>query len=434
MIPRSINKRQPSSIVDEWDVANNGQATLPNGESNLNLSSNYESDSETDSESHNFSQEEYDNLRESVSNLCDNNFQQAVEKTYNLKYIYNGVNELNQNIDEYFLHLNENCKTPIVNICAYHVNNKHKYPFLEYFLFKPTKENGELFKFPTFDYSSNANVITKSISIMQILCLTYYKEAEYIYKGFTGDSDNLYLFFDCSSLNLDSYKMSRNNDLWLVTIDEIINQEKVCNFGIDNKVVDFFRNNINFLYLNDTDGNIIETPTVVYSDCSRKQLEFVSIFGVSTMNEEALMGKYYYFTDYQNAIKNSGWLNESNGCGGLIRCALFLGKMKVPLNQHGDDVDESNVTKDMLLKYDENSGEYKKIKMMMRVSDRDGFWTKDYDSIYLGKIYLDDGCVFEDYPLWVVKDYNQQVVLSSHIIDKKTLDREWNRESIYFIL
>jgi len=430
MIPRSINKRVPSSIVDEWDVANNGQAILPNGESN----STFESDSESDCESHIFSQEEYNSLMESVNNLCDSNFQQPIEKTHSLKYIYNGINELNQNIDDYFFYINEKGKTPIVNICAYHVNNDHRCPFLKYFLFKTTKENGEIFKFPNFECESVTNVITKSISIMQILCLTYYKEAEYIFKGFTGDSDNLYLFFDCSSLNLDSYKMSRNNDLWLVTIDEIINQEKVCNFCIDNKVVDFFRNNINFLYLNDTDGNIIETPTVVYSDFSRKQIDFVSIFGVSTMNEESLMGKYYYFTDYQNAIKKSGWLNESTGCGGIIRCVLFLGKMKVPLNKQYDNVDQSNVTKDMLLKYHENSAEYKKIKMMIRVSDRDGLWTKDYDSIYLGKIDLDDGNVFEDYPLWVVKDYNQQVVLSSHLIDKKTLDKEWSRDSNYFTL
>jgi hypothetical protein len=52
----------------------------------------------------------------------------------------------------------------------------------------------------------------------------------------------------------------------------------------------------------------------------------------------------------------------------------------------------------------------------------------------LGKIELDDGTTFNEYPLWVVKDYEQQVVLSTHIIDKKTLGNEWSSEMNYFIL
>jgi hypothetical protein len=47
---------------------------------------------------------------------------------------------------------------------------------------------------------------------------------------------------------------------------------------------------------------------------------------------------------------------------------------------------------------------------------------------------LDDGTIFNEHPLWVVKDYEQQVVLSTHIIDKKSLDSEWKRDSVYFVL
>ena len=146
------------------------------------------------------------------------------------------------------------------------------------------------------------------------------------------------------------------------------------------------------------------------------------------------MGNYYYFTDYQNAIKKSGWLNESEGCGCLIRCAVFLDKMKFVRNNPHDKVDESNLTKDILLNCDVNSVEYKNAKLLLRVSDRDGLWTKEYNSVYLGKMELDDGTIFNEHPLWVVKDYEQQVVLSTHIIDKKSLDSEWKRDSVYFVL
>ena len=426
MIPRSINKRNPSSIVDEWDI----EIGIPKLEA--------EEEADSDNAHEDFSQEEYDNLRESVNHLYDNSFKinrenkiPEMSKKEEVKYIYGGIDSLHQNIDDYFFGINENGKTPRIHICAYHVNEQHKEPFLEYFLFKPSKEKGEVFKFPSFEYDSAMNVINKSMTIMQVLCLTYYKDVEYRYKGFIGNDENVYLFFDCSILHLDSYKMSRHNDLWLVTVDELINQEKVCNFSIDNTIIDFFKRHVDLLYLSDINGNVIETPTVVYFGCSRKELDFVATFGASIMNEEALMGKYYYFTDYQSAIKKCGWLNDN---GGIIRCALFLGKMKVPMNRPDDNVDESLVTRDMLLKYDQNSCEFKNIQMMLRVSDRDGLWTEAYNSVYLGKFDLDDGKTFQDYPLWVVKDYNQQVVLSSHIIDKKTLDKEWTRESEYFIL
>ena len=146
------------------------------------------------------------------------------------------------------------------------------------------------------------------------------------------------------------------------------------------------------------------------------------------------MGDYFYFTDYQNAVKNAGWLNESMGCGGLLRCAVFLGKMKVLLNNPNDSVDESKITQEMLIINNENQEKCKTTKQLMRVSDRDGLWTENYDSAYLGKLTLDDGSIFNDYPLWVVKNYYQQVVLSSQIIDKKTLGESWNKDSEYFIL
>jgi hypothetical protein len=217
-------------------------------------------------------------------------------------------------------------------------------------------------------------------------------------------------------------------------MDEIINQECVCNFKMDKTVVEFFKTHSSFLFLTDLSGNEIEMPTIVYYGCSRKKLDFVTNFGAFREDGNELMGKYYYFTNYQNSIKKFGWLNNEVECGGLVRCAIFLGKMRVPLNQQGDEIDESDITKYMLMHSDENSVEYKKNKMLLRVSDRDGNWTKNYDSVFLGKFDLDDGTVFNDYPLWVIKEWSQQIVLSSHIIDKTTLDKSWSRDSNYFIL
>jgi hypothetical protein len=309
----------------------------------------------------------------------------------------------------------------------------HKFPFLEYFLFKEKKEKGDTLHFPRFEYESSVNVLTKSMTIIQLLGMSYYKNADYDFKGYLFDDNNLYLFFDCSGLQLDGFKMSRNNDLWMVTVDEIINQNKICNFQIEESVTDFFINNNELLYLTDSHGCFFEIPTVLYAGCLRKEYEFKTNFGISTSGVGSLMGNYYYFTDYQNAFKMSGWINENNKGGGLLRCALFLGKMKVPINNPDDNIDESLLTQNIILNMD-NSEEQQKAKLLLKISDRDGLWAKDYDSVYLGKIELDDGSLFEDYPLWVIKNYEQQVVLSSHIVDVKSLDDKWSRENEYSTL
>jgi hypothetical protein len=68
--------------------------------------------------------------------------------------------------------------------------------------------------------------------------------------------------------------------------------------------------------------------------------------------------------------------------------------------------------------------------LQMRLNDRGGAWTINYDSVYIGKVELDDGSYFDDYPLWAVKEYEQQIVLSSHLLDKKTIIDEWSRDKI----
>jgi len=422
MIPRSINKRQVSSVVDEWEVKND-VGSIPI----------LEESSESEEES--FHEEEYECLKESINRLCQEQILvTSVNEENNLNYEYSGLSLLKNDLDDYFENVEKNESSPTVNICAYHINKKHKYPFLEYFLFKNTKEKGDTLHFPRFAYTTTENVLEKGLSVIELLCLSYYKHTQFCFKGYTNDDNNVYLFFDCSGLELDGFKMSRMNDLWMVTIDEIINQQKVCNFPIENEVAEFFYNNMDLLFLKDARGNTYENPSVLYSGTSRKQLEFKTTFGISSSGKEALMGDYYYFTDYQNAVKNAGWLNESMGCGGLIRCAVFLGKMKVLLNSPDDSVDESKITQEMLVNNDKNSEEYKAVKLLMRISDRDGLWIENYDSVYLGKIDLDDGSIFNDSPLWVVKNYYQQVVLSSQIIDKKTLDKNWQKDSEYFVL
>lgn len=325
-------------------------------------------------------------------------------------YTFPGVQFLNKNMDE--LNLNPD-HAYNVHICCYHVNTDGMYPFIQYFLQKHKKEQGDMMTFPTFAYTSTEAMIQKSLGVLELLCCSFYKESCYEYSGYKCIKDNIYLFFDCSELHLDTVKWSRNHDLWLVLIDEIVNIRNVCQFPIAQSVTDFFFKNREFIYLTDDNGGVYETPSVVYSGCKKHKIDFCSVFGVSTSSDPMeLLGKSYYFSDYKKAFHTENY-------DAILRVAVFLGNTKVVMNNMEDDFDHSITTECLLERYSIHSPEYNYLKLTMRMSDRDGLWKRDYDSVIIGKIELDDGSIFQNYPTLVVKDYAQQYVLSSHVIHRK---------------
>jgi hypothetical protein len=133
------------------------------------------------------------------------------------------------------------------------------------------------------------------------------------------------------------------------------------------------------------------------------------------------MGPYYYFTNFEKSIHSCCEINETYKFG-IIRFALFLGNMKVPQNLENDEPDCSEKTKSiLLLDHTASSEKYKRERELLRVSDRDGLWAQYYDSVYIGNFSLDNGEKNEDCPYWIVKNYEQQTVLSFHLVNKSCL-------------
>lgn len=343
------------------------------------------------------------------------------------EYIIPKLSQLNHNLSTFLMENNDRLLGCDINVCAYHVNkcNKNK-PFLQFFLFKNNMLEGDNFKMVKFNYESSFTVISKSVMIMEVLSKSYYCKSDYVYKGFEYDGKSIYLYFDCSSFEISTASLSRNNDLWLVLMDEIQNHGSVCGYKVDEDVRNYFNSNSNELCVLNDRGHVYESPIVAYSGCNRKMFEFESFFGVSPAGEDGMFGNYQYFTDYINAFKNAGW-NDTT-VGGIVRYAIFPGNMQVKLNNKDDPEDGSIQTYELMKELDTNSKEYKKNMLQMRINDRGGVWTINHDSVYVGKLELDDGSYFEDYPLWVVKEYDQHNILSGHLLDKNTLSKEWTRE------
>ena len=152
------------------------------------------------------------------------------------------------------------------------------------------------------------------------------------------------------------------------------------------------------MHIQDETGKVVPMPVIGYRQrCTL--YNNVAMLG----NQDDIVGPYYYFyTTTTTTNKKLCKCNNSN-CD-LIRFALFLGRLKVPMNFPKDKIDESLMKKQLLR---ENE---KDVKQTMRISDHDGIWTRDYDSVYMGTLELDDGQKMAN-SCWVVKSFTQYSVI-----------------------
>ena len=100
--------------------------------------------------------------------------------------------------------------------------------------------------------------------------------------------------------------------------------------------------------------------------------------------------------------------------------------MKVVLNYPEDPNDESKI------KMEKIEDNYE--KLTVRITDYDGKWAEKYDSIFIGNIELDNGEKIKNAPIYVIKNYEQQVPLSYHYLDKRYLKDKFDETIDYFIL
>jgi hypothetical protein len=375
-------------------------------------------------------------------------------------YNYIGLDKLLYNIDEYLNeNLNENSK---IKINAFEIKNSKNVPYLKYLLIKD-KLTDILF-FPELELSDYSELTSEKIIMLAQIQLYYliqlnnsnlHEDDNYSkydknirFKGFYLNDDIIHIFFDLTECNLHIDCTYRKSQLWFCLIDEIINYNKVCSLNIDSSVINFFITNIDFCYLKNKNNENYELPIVGYIGIQPIKLNFTYTFGISVKDKNAIMGPYYYFTDYKGSIRDGGWSetgmetkdndtiitdNEYGRFkqGGIVRFALFLGKTKIVENLLNDSNDDSKIKKERL--NDKNLHQNMEV-LTMRISDHDGKWSEHNDSVFLGKIELDNGSYLKHTPIIVLKDYYQQIPLSYHYIDKSYLHEKYDENENYIIM
>jgi hypothetical protein len=261
------------------------------------------------------------------------------------------------------------------------------------------------------------------------------------YKGMIEKGGVAYMFYQYIQpvdVVLKTPYKTKSDELWWCLMDEICNWKMVLTMRVDKNVVDLFYEKPELVYLYDTNYHKLEVPVVGYYGTYYKLLEFVYTFGVKESDIVSMYGPYYYFTTFNRAVKYAGWYYKGNkelnrhdvvvdelerfDKGGVLRSAIFMKNTRVILNHPLDKVDNSEYSQSLLRDIDKRERMRVKLKMV----DYDATWTNDYDSVYAGRVLMDDGERLFDYPEMVVKDNSQQVSLSVHIVDKKTLGEKWD--------
>jgi hypothetical protein len=225
------------------------------------------------------------------------------------------------------------------------------------------------------------------------------------------------LFFDLTENKVNLYDIYSNSSLWFGLINEIVNHKNICNIKISESVSNFFQENQDFCFLIDDKDCIYELPMVSFISTTEKKLNFTYTFGQTKEDKNQILGPYFYFKDYYTAFEEAGSLIKDNMKMGLVRFAIFTGNVKYIENYPNDQVDESEIKKQRL--QDPNLDQNIE-RLTMRISDHDGKWAYKYDSVYLGNVELDDGSYLNK-QIIVVKEYDQEISLSYHYINKNTL-------------
>jgi hypothetical protein len=321
-------------------------------------------------------------------------------------YYYKGLDKLEKNIDNI---LKYNNKIKKIFICGYRVNNTDLSPFLNVLL-KNDIETNELVFPSLISNDISSDIISKIDKKMKSLFYNIILDDKYEFKGVYYYNNNIYLFFDFTNCKLIINNTYKNSIIWSTLIDEIINTKNVCNIKINSNVTNFFNENTDFIFLNDTNGKIYEIPCITYVGKEFSKLNFTYIFGISKPDNNLLFGSYYYFTNLKNAVKQC--IEKNIIKGGIVRFALFTGLTKVILNNITDSIDESYIKRELTSK---SNNLYE--NLTLRITDYDGKWAENYNSIYVGDIELDNGEKMKNTPIYVVKQYEQQIPLSYHFID-----------------
>lgn len=268
-----------------------------------------------------------------------------------------------------------------INLCPYLVNTEGPVPFLEYLLRKDTESSTIDFIHFALDVDSSSSVSDICESVLDIALdvfimppmttkntintanrttTTRTNTPKYKYKGTVECDGDLYLFYDCSDYHIGVHSMTSFNDIWIVTLDEIINTKQCCQYTIHASVPHFFLRNTAFLTLTAATNkrHTHHAPSIFYSGQSRHKTDMAATFGIPRVTccwNDTNGIEMYKFTSYWTAS-----IKAENQLWGVVRYAIFANNPMLVNNTNEKETNETEtnnwrVENDSVLVYNDTT-------------------------------------------------------------------------------
>lgn len=329
-------------------------------------------------------------------------------------FTYMGLELLNDAID------NDSIK--YVKLLCYHINDSGKFPFIQFLLcnnHNPFFNVTNTLDLPLLDVSDQDIETAVKNKIEYYLTTINCKVNDIndiVVNGIYTKTDNYktdnYILVDVSKIDINGLFLNKKSEVWFVLTNEIINNIKVCNIPIDKNVYELFLNEYKlFALMNPMTTQLYSNPDVAYSGSFYKQTEFQSIFGVTKMNKQ--YGEQYYFLlSFNDVFKYGGWTENEE--------PLTKFNKLITDNEYGRYI--SGGINRVAVLTENNTCINKDDKLKELSFENKEFENKDSVIVFIDKI-----------PYIIVKDYEQQISLSFHKIDKSTLGKQWDTNNCYSI-
>ena len=210
-----------------------------------------------------------------------------------------------------------------IHICPFSVNTKLEIPFLQFMFSK----NNSQYTFPSFDLDMKS---IQESSVSKIMysndddddddddsdseqeennsvnneflhqCIRFFhdnilKETDIDddtdiktrYRGFMeqDDTNNLYVFFDCTDLHIDVYNNKFKTNEYVFAIVDEINKRKINDVYIDNDIITLFQKNSFITELNTRNGEPIIIPTISYICSENDDKNYINIYNDVNEND-----------------------------------------------------------------------------------------------------------------------------------------------------
>jgi len=346
-------------------------------------------------------------LSEELELATSTGFEKKEVNFEDTQYTYKGLKQLIP--EEPAVRRGEN-----IYICNFNITKTYVAPFISFNLYR---YDNNILSWPTISYEGGSvmNVIKNK---MEKVFHLWGVESQY--KGYIRYKDNVYVWFENSypkNMIKELVQGKKDDRWWDVLISEIINEKKTLYFSISDKVTSFFIENLDFCFLENSLGKIIESPKVCYYGNYYKRIAYTAVFGHERQLPRASLGPYYYFGNFKRAMRYAFWSSNNQPMkiqdeyitinedglytkGGVVRFAIFTGKHTMLLGRKEDP--EDIIT-------DEQQPNMELIKKTLKFRDVSGKWTKEFDSISQG-INVVDG--YDLQMQLVIKEYRQQIPLS----------------------